>query len=49
MVVTNLTSNDYFKARMQHWLGDSNNVAVIDQVSVTREPSPDGATEGTPL
>ncbi len=45
-VITNLTANDYTNARMQHWLGDANNVAVSDFVSVTREPSPDGTTEG---
>ena len=45
-VVTNLTASDYLKAGMQHWLGDSNNVAVLDLISVEREPSSDGVTEG---
>jgi RHS repeat-associated protein len=44
--VTNLTANDYIKARLKHWLGDSNNVAVVDVLSVEREPSADGITEG---
>jgi len=43
---TNLVGSDYLKARMQHWLGDSNNVAVLDLLSVARDPSADGATEG---
>jgi len=45
-VVTNLGAADYLKARLRHWLGDSNNVAVLDLISVEREPSADGVTAG---
>jgi len=45
-VPTNLIAGDYVKAQMQHWLGDSNNMAVLDLISVVREASPDGVTEG---
>lgn len=45
-VVTNLVAADYLKARMRHWLGDSNDVAIVDLISVEREPSPDGSSEG---
>ena len=46
LAVTNLTAADYSKARMQHWLGDSNNVFQTDLLSVEQEPSPDGTTPG---
>ena len=45
-VVTNFLSGDYLKAEMKHWLGDSNNVTVMGLLSVEREFSPDGTTEG---
>ena len=44
--VTNLTAGDYLKAHWSHWLGDTNNTTVLDQISMEREPSPDGTTEG---
>ena len=40
----NLTTNDYFKARMSHWL--FNSVGVSSSVSLVRAGSPDGVTAG---
>jgi len=48
--VSNLTTNDYRKARLKHWLLRSQDSAwyVSETLSLEREPSPDedGATEG---
>jgi len=46
LAVTNFTASDYLKGRMQHWLGDANNVSQTDLISVEQEPSPDGTTPG---
>ncbi len=44
--VSLMTSNDFSKARMQHWLGDSNNVSQTSLLSAEQEPSPDATTPG---
>ena len=44
--VGSMTASDFAKARMQHWLGDSNNVYQTDLLSVEQDPSPDGTTPG---
>jgi RHS repeat-associated protein len=44
--VGSMTSTDFAKARMQHWLGDSNNVYQTSLLSVEQDPSPDGTTAG---
>jgi len=41
-----LTTNDYLRGRMKHWLEDTNNLYLSENVSVERDPSPDGTTEG---
>jgi RHS repeat-associated protein len=41
-----MTTTDFAKARMQHWLGDSNNVFQTSLISVEQDPSPDGTTPG---
>ena len=46
VAVTNLTSTDYKKARMQHWLGDANNVSQTSLLSIEQDPSSDGTTPG---
>lgn len=46
MSVSNMTSSDFLKARMQHWLGDANNVTQTELLSVEQEPSPNGTTAG---
>ncbi len=46
LVVTNLTATDYQMARMRHWLGDANNLTVLDCLSVEQAPSADGTTAG---
>ncbi|MBI3851947.1 MAG: RHS repeat-associated core domain-containing protein [Verrucomicrobia bacterium] len=45
--ISGFTSNDFFKARMQHWLKATTN-SMGPTLSLTREPSPDsaGTTEG---
>jgi len=44
--VGSMTSTDFAKARMQHWLGDSNNVYQTSLLSVEQDPSPDGTIAG---
>lgn len=44
--VSLMKSNDFALARMQHWLGDSNNVTQTSLLSVEQDPSPDGYTPG---
>ncbi|MGH7953326.1 MAG: hypothetical protein ACREFE_15630, partial [Limisphaerales bacterium] len=44
--ISNMIASDFLKARMQHWLGDSNNVYQTDLLSVEQDPSPDGTTPG---
>src|SRR3954462_6427220 len=44
--IYNLTANDYFRARMRHWLQDTNDLSLSGYLSVERDPSPDGSTEG---
>ncbi len=54
VIVTNagqfgrLTSNDYRKASMKHWLLGDDGISVTETLSSTRDPSPDpaGTTEG---
>jgi RHS repeat-associated protein len=49
LTITNLTSftgTEYSRGRMQHWLADSNLLNVTGYLSVQREPSPDGSSEG---
>src|SRR5205085_2213779 len=43
-----MTANDFVKARMRHWLGRSveGQRWKIDTISVQRDPSQDGTTEG---
>jgi len=45
-VFSNLVANDYLRGRMQHWLEDTNQLYLSGYVSVKREPSPDGVSEG---
>jgi RHS repeat-associated protein len=44
--VGSMSATDFAKARMQHWLGDSNNVYQTSLLSVEQDPSPDGTTAG---
>jgi RHS repeat-associated protein len=44
--VGSMVPSDFSKARMQHWLGDSNNVYQTDLLSVEQNASPDGTTAG---
>jgi RHS repeat-associated protein len=44
--VGSMNASDFAKARMQHWLGDSNNVYQTSLLSVEQDPSPDGTTAG---
>ena len=44
--VGSMSATDFAKARMQHWLGDSNNVYQTGLLSVEQDPSPDGTTPG---
>ena len=44
--VASMGAADFAKARMQHWLGDSNNVFQTELLSVEQDPSPDGTTPG---
>ncbi|HEY5044081.1 MAG TPA: cysteine peptidase family C39 domain-containing protein, partial [Verrucomicrobiae bacterium] len=44
--MTNFTAGDYLLARTRHWLQDSNDQYVTGYLSVERDPSPDGTTEG---
>ena len=44
--MSNLTSGDYLLARMRHWLEDTNQLFLTGYLSVERDPSPDGTTEG---
>jgi len=44
--VASMTTSDFAKARMQHWLGDSNNVFQTSLISVVQDASPDGTTPG---
>lgn len=44
--VGSMSTTDFAKARMQHWLGDSNNVSQTSLLSVEQDPSPDGTTAG---
>jgi RHS repeat-associated protein len=46
MNVASMTASDFEKARMQHWLGDVNNVSQTDLLSVEQDSSPDGTTPG---
>lgn len=46
MNVASMTAGDFEKARMQHWLGDANNVSQTDLLSVEQDSSPDGTTPG---
>ena len=43
---TSLSLNDYNLARLSHWLYCSTNSTVGETLSMVREPSPDGSTEG---
>ena len=45
-VYSSLDANDYLRGRMQHWLEDTNQLYLTGYLSVEREPSQDGSTEG---
>jgi RHS repeat-associated protein len=45
-VLVNLTTNDYLRGRMRHWLQDSNELYISGLLSTERDPSPDGVNEG---
>jgi YD repeat-containing protein len=45
-VYSSLDANDYLRGRMQHWLEDTNQLYLTGYLSVKREPSQDGSTEG---
>jgi RHS repeat-associated protein len=45
-VYTNFVANDYQRGRMQHWLEDTNQLYLTSYLSVKRDPSPDGTTQG---
>jgi RHS repeat-associated protein len=38
--------SDFLRGRMKHWLEDTNDLSVSGYLSVERDPSPDGTTEG---
>lgn len=44
--VSNLTSSDYLKGRMNHWLKQAGSTELGVTLSFRREQSPDGATQG---
>ena len=44
--LASLTTNDYLRGRMRHWLQDTNELYVTSLLSVERDPSPDGTVEG---
>jgi RHS repeat-associated protein len=44
--MSSFTANDYIRGRMRHWLQDTNDLDVTGYISVERDPSPDGTTEG---
>ena len=44
--MTSFTASDYLLARTRHWLQDTNDQYVTEYLSVERDPSPDGSTEG---
>lgn len=44
--INNFTANDYILGRMRHWLQDGDDLDVSGYVSVERDASPDGSTEG---
>ena len=44
--VSNLTSGDYIKARMNHWLKKSTSSIPAQTLSFRREQSPDGSAQG---
>ena len=44
--LVSLTTNDYLKARLRHWLQDTNELFLSGLLSMERDPSPDGTTEG---
>jgi RHS repeat-associated protein len=44
--IDSLNANDYLRGRMQHWLEDTNQLYLTGYLSVERDPSPDGSTEG---
>src|SRR5439155_16336026 len=47
--ILSLTTNDYLRARLRHWLQDTNELFVTGLVSIERDPSPDGTAEGLKL
>lgn len=44
--INSLVANDYVRGRMRHWLEDQNQLYLTGYLSVERDPSPDGSTEG---
>ena len=44
--INNFTANDYIRGRMRHWLQDGDDLDVAGYLSVERDASPDGSTEG---
>ena len=43
---SSFTANDYLCGRMKHWLEDQNQLYLSGYLSVERDSSPDGSTEG---
>jgi RHS repeat-associated protein len=44
--LASLSTNDYLKARRRHWLQDTNELFLSGLISMERDPSPDGTSEG---
>jgi RHS repeat-associated protein len=44
--LASLTTNDYLRARLRHWLQDTNELFLSGLLSLERDASPDGTTEG---
>jgi RHS repeat-associated protein len=44
--LASLSTNDYLRARLRHWLQDTNELYLSGVLSMERDPSPDGTTEG---
>jgi len=44
--LNSLTTNDFKLGRMQHWMLEADGMTLSGAPSLTREPSPDGVTDG---
>ena len=40
------TPNDYMRGRMRHWMQDGDNLNLSDSMSLERDSSPDGSSDG---